>query len=424
MKLDTKRNAYTVLVASILFNMTIQVLYVWSLLKVEKMAPFEIGGWQWSSQEGGLPYTLAIIFFSIGVLIGGRVQDKIGPRWVATVGGAMVGIGLAVSGLAGNNPMGATIGYGVITGLGIGFGYGSVLPACLKWFSPRKKGLIGGLVLGGFGLASVHYAFITTALLDNFDIEKTLLYIGIAVSIISVTAAQFVRNPSAEYSLALTEATQKTADTQKSADTQPTASNAKPAIDFDWKRMLKTKRFYLIFILFLFSVSMGLMIIGNMARISSLQAGITNAAFLISLVAVMNAVGRILGGMLSDKIGRVNTLFIAIVLQMINMIGFVYYQNPLALTLGFVFVGLCFGTFLAVFPALTADQYGLKNYGLNYGIVYLAYGFAGVAAPMVADFFYDRSGGFNNAYLICAAMMALMLGINFILKQEIKQNYN
>jgi len=405
----SQKKPYIVLIACILFNMTIQVLYVWSLLKIEKMS-VSYGGWGWSSQEAGLPYTIVIIFFAVGVLIGGRIQDKIGPRWVATTGGAMVGLGMIISGLVGDDPLGVTISFGVVSGLGIGFGYGSVLPACLKWFHPEKKGLIGGLVLGGFGLATIHYAFITSALLDKFDIQRTLIYIGVSVVVLSVTAAQFVKNPPAGY-------IPGTLGNEKKSTVF-----IKTATDFKWKEMLKTKHFYLIFILFLFTASMGLMIIGNQAKIAYIQAEITSAVYLMSLVAVMNASGRILGGFISDKIGRENTLYVAIILQMINMIGFIFYQNVILLTFGFIVVGLCFGTFLAVFPVITADLYGLKNYGVNYGIVYLAYGFAGVAAPVLADFIYDLNKSFEVAYIICAVIMAVMILINFLLKKETSKN--
>jgi len=408
---DIKNNkdAYKVLIAGILFNLTIQVLYVWSLVKDVMKSPLEQGGWGWNSQEAGLPYTLAIIFFAFGVLIGGRVQDKIGPGIVATAGGAMVGAGLLISGLVGNDPVGITIGYGVVTGLGIGFGYGSILPSCLKWFHPGRKGLIGGLVLGGFGLASVHYSFITEKLLLSVGIQRTLLFIGIAVCIISVAAARFIKNPPPGYSPGIP------------AGIKASVVLSKDTVDFTWKEMLKTKCFYLIFILFLFSASIGLMVIGNLTRIAFVQAGVTSAAFLISLVAVMNALGRIAGGFSSDKIGRVNTLFIAITLQMLNMIGFIYYQNILFLSFGFVLTGLCFGAFLAVFPALTGDLYGLKNYGVNYGIVYLAYGFAGVAAPLTADYFYVLNGNFINTYIVCAIIMIFMIVVSFLLKKEISK---
>jgi MFS family permease len=367
------------------------------------------GDWGWTSRQAGLPYTLVLIFFAVGVLIGGRVQDKIGPRWVATVGGIMVGLGMSISGLIGDNPTGVAISFGVITGLGIGFGYGSVLPASLKWFHPSKKGLIGGLVLGGFGLATIHYAFTTSALLNTFGVEKTMLYIGIAVAVLSAIVAQFVKNPPPDYTPA--------APNKVTAS----ASTTKTVIDFKWRDMLKTKRFYYMFILFIFTASMGLMILGNQAKIADLQAGVSNAVFLMSIAAIMNALGRIFGGLLSDKIGRNNTLFIAIILQMLNMIGFIFYNNPVTITLGFVFVGLCFGTFLAVFPALTADQYGLKNYGVNYGIVYLAYGFAGVVAPVIADYFFDLAGNFTTTYIICAVMMVFMVGLNLLLKREVNK---
>jgi len=195
---NIQRQGSIVLIACILFNLIIQVLYVWSLLKVEMMSEGS-GGWGWTSQQAGLPYTLVLIFFAVGVLIGGRIQDKIGPRWVATAGGIMVGLGMVISGLVGENPVGVAIAFGVITGLGIGFGYGSVLPASLKWFHPSKKGLIGGLVLGGFGLATIHYAFTTSALLDTFGVERTMLYIGIAVAVLSALVAQFVKNPPPGY---------------------------------------------------------------------------------------------------------------------------------------------------------------------------------------------------------------------------------
>jgi len=349
---------------------------------------------------------LAIICFATGVLIGGRVQDKIGPRWVATTGGALVGLGLVLAGVIGNNPTGIAVCFGVITGLGIGFGYGSVLPAALKWFHPSKKGLVSGLILGGFGLASVHYALVTNALLSSQGIEKTLLYMGAVIIIVSVIIAQLVKNPPSDYV------------PPEPGNLPPSAASSVP-VDFVWREMIQTRRFYFMFIIFLFSASMGLMIIGNVAKIASIQASVTDAAFLIILVAIMNALGRIIGGITSDKIGRVNTLFIVIILQMFNMIGFVYYQNLTTLIFGLVMVGLCFGAFLAIFPALTADQYGLKNYGGNYGIVYLAYGFAGVVAPLIADFFYDLNGNFNTTYMICAALMVVMVFVNYLLKREL-----
>ena len=125
------------------------------------------------------------------------------------------------------------------------------------------------------------------------------------------------------------------------------------------------------------------------------------------------------GGFVSDKIGRVNTLFVICIIQTLNMFGFMFYSNLPALIVGIIGIGLCFGALLSVFPALTAEQYGLKNYGANYGVVYLAWGLSGVVAPMLADYVYDTTGTFFMAYLICAVMMVVMLAVNFMFKKNV-----
>lgn len=404
----SQKNANLVLLGCILFNLSIGVLYAWSVIKSRLTASLGEGGWEWTSQQAGLPYTVAIVFFAIGLLVGGRIQDKIGPRKVVTVGGFLTGLGLILSGLVGNNPMGITLCYGMVTGLGIGFGYGCVTPPALKWFHPSKKGLVSGLIVGGFGIAAVYLAPLANQLLDNFGIEKTLLYLGIMVVVISVPLAQLIKNPPAGYTPAV--------------PANLKASAAKTSVDLTWKEMLKTKRFYLLFIMFLLSSSVGLMIIGNISKIAKTQVGITDTAFLailVSFLAITNTSGRVLGGLMSDKIGRVNALFVVFILQALNMVGFVFYQSLATLIIGITLVGFSYGTLLSVFPSMTADQYGLKNYGTNYGILYLAWGLAGVVAPMIADIIYDANGNFTMAYIVCAVMMAVIVFVNLLLKADL-----
>ena len=409
-KQTSQGKANIILLACILFNLSIGVLYTWSVLKSRLTAPISDGGWGWSSSQAGLPYTLAIIIFAIGLLIGGRIQDKIGPRWVVTAGGILTGLGLILSGAVGNSVTGITLCYGVITGLGIGFGYGCVTPPALKWFHPSKKGLVSGLIVGGFGIAAVYFAPLTNALLNSLGIEKTLMCLGTAVIIVSTPVAQLIKNPPAGYSPPQPEKMKRA------------AVKTAAAVEYNWREMVKTKRFYLLFIMFLFSSSVGLMIIGNMSKIAGLQVGITDTAFLallVSFLAITNTSGRVLGGMMSDKIGRVNALFVVFILQALNMVGFLFYHNIATLIIGIIAVGFSYGTLLSVFPSFTADQYGLKNYGGNYGVLYLAWGLAGVVAPMIADYFYDLNGNFKIAYIICAIMMASLLIVNYLLKLDL-----
>ena len=405
-----KKKANRVLLAGILFNLTIGVLYTWSVLKTKMTAPLAGGGWEWTSRQAGQPYTFAIVFFAIGLLVGGIAQDRVGPRPVATVGGALAGAGMILSGLMGNSVIGITICFGIVTGIGIGLGYGCVTPPALKWFHPGKKGMISGLIVGGFGIAAVYLAPLTTTLLSNFSISQTFIYLGIAVAIISVLIAQLVQNPPAGYV------------PEERRNKNETSAKAIPSVDYTWREMVKTKRFYLLFIMYLFSASVGLMIIGNMSKIASTQIGIADPGFLalmVAFLAITNTAGRVIGGMMSDRIGRVNALFVVFAMQAVNMVGFMFYRTIPALMAGIVAAGFSYGTLLSVYPSITADQYGLKNYGTNYGVLYLSWGLAGLVTPMIADVIYDASGNFNMAYVICAILLTAIIVVNCLLKADL-----
>ena len=404
---NSNKKAWGVLIAAIAFNLSVGSLYTWSIIRSVLM-----NEWGWTSTQAGLPFTIAVVFFAIGLLVGGRIQDAIGPRWVVTFGGFLVGLGMIVSGLVGNSPTGIMIGFGVLSGAGIGFGYGCVTPPALKWFHPSKKGMVSGLSVGGFGFGAVFYGPITQWVLDAQGIENTFLFFGIGIMVLSMIFAQFIKNPPADY----VPAEPKTVKTKTTKKVE--------AKDYFWREMVKTPRFYMMFVLFLIISSVGLMIIGSVTRIATLQMGITDAAVLaglVSFMAICNTVGRILGGLVSDKIGQINTIFVIIVVQLANMIGFVFYNNFPTLIIGIIATGMCFGALLAVFPALTAGQFGLKNYGANYGVVYLAWGLSGVVAPLMADYFYDTTGAKTTAFIISAAMMVLMFILNMALKRNVSK---
>ncbi|MGL4606018.1 MAG: L-lactate MFS transporter [Eubacteriaceae bacterium] len=404
------KKANLVLLSGILFNLSIGVLYSWSVVKSRLTAPIAEGGFEWTSSQAGLPYTIAIVFFALGVLLGGRIQDKIGPRKVVTVGGVLVGAGLMLASVVGNSVLGVSLTYGVLTGLGIGLGYGCVSPCALKWFHSSKKGMVSGLIVGGFGLAAVYLAPLTDALLNNFGISQTFLILGGATTMISVILAQFINNPEPGY----------VPEIPKNFVEKPGATGM---VDVEWKEMLKSKAFYLLFIMFALSSSVGLMIIGNISKIAKIQDpanAIAYAALLVSLLAVFNTGGRVIGGILSDKIGRVNTMLVVFGIQGINMVLFSLFNNFILLVFGALLVGFAYGTLLSVFPSITADLYGLKNYGTNYGIMYLAWGLSGVIAPVMADYVYDLSGSFSLAYLICAGILVVCLGLGFVLKNTQK----
>src|SRR5210317_1925872 len=211
-------------------NLALGVLYTWSVIKAA--IPAE---WGWTAAQKSDPYALACFIFAISMIPAGRLQDKIGPRWVATIGGAMVALGCIMAGLAGDSYLGFVIGFGIFGGIGIGFGYAAATPAAVKWFPASKTGLIAGLVVAGFGLASVYIAPTAQALLNAYGVSMTMIIFGIAFFVIVVTLAQFLRNPPEGY----------VPIDHKAALRPAHLAASKPPVEMDWHQMIRTSRFWL-----------------------------------------------------------------------------------------------------------------------------------------------------------------------------------
>jgi len=283
----------------------------------------------------------------------------------------------------------------------------------LKWFHSSKKGFVSGFVTGGFCLAAVYLAPIATAFLARFSIEISMKLMGVLLLTTSLIIARFIKNPPTGY-----------------VPEKPKNFKAKKFIstfrdNLSSREIIRTPHFKLMFFIFLINVSVGLMVIGNIASIAYYQAKIVDynvLAFLLSLMAVMNFLGRLVGGIISDRLGRVNTLFVVMVLQMINIAAFRYYNVVPELIFGVIIAGFCFGAVLSIFPAFTADLFGLKNHGANYGLIFLAYGASGVFAPLIADYFYDAYRSFSIPYMVCASMLLAAIVANYALKKVINKH--
>ncbi|CEO38898.1 L-lactate MFS transporter [Photobacterium kishitanii] len=388
--------AMQILVAGFCINLCMGILYAWSVFK--KALVVDLG---WSNADASLPYTVAIITFALSLLVAGILQDRMGPRRVLILGTVMVGLGMIISSFA-TTPMMLVLTFGVMTGSGIGFGYACLSPSAMKWFHPSKKGLVNGLIAAGFGLAAVYLAPLTSTLIAEYGINTSFLVLGLAVLVIAVPLAFTINNPPANY-VPETPAGYK-------------ATSAKP-VDINWRGMLKTPQFYSLWVMYAFASAAGLMIIGNITSIAATQANITDAAYLVVILAIFNSGGRVVAGILSDKIGGVKTLMIAFVMQGINMVMFATFESEFTLIIGAAVAGVGYGTLLAVFPSIIADFYGLKNYGANYGVLYTAWGVSGFIGPVVAAFAVDTTGTYTLAYTVCSVMIAVAVVLSVITKK-------
>ncbi|CAM4204176.1 L-lactate MFS transporter [Vibrio neonatus] len=389
--------AMRILLAGFCINLCLGILYAWSIFN--KALVTDHG---WNAADASQPYAIATITFSIALLVAGILQDKMGPRTILMLGATLTGLGMMASSFA-TTPAMLSMTFGVVAGAGIGFGYACLSPAAMKWFHSSKKGLVNGLIAAGFGLAAVYLAPLTSALITNYGIDQSFLILGIAVLVIAVPLAATITNPPADY---VPQAP------KVKAGKAPIA--VKQNSDISWKVMLKTPQFYSLWIMYAFASATGLMIIGNITTIASVQANLPNAVYLASILAIFNSGGRIGAGILSDKIGGLRTLFIAFALQGINMALFATFKSEAALILGTAIAAVGYGTLLAVFPSITAEYYGLKNYGTNYGVLYTAWGIGGAIGAAVVGFSMTHGEGYTIAYTISAVMMAICVALSLV----------
>jgi OFA family oxalate/formate antiporter-like MFS transporter len=395
-------NRWLVVVGAILIQLCLGGIYIWSVFRKPLEMAVDEGGLGLSPSQATLPFSLVLIFFAIATVIGGRWQDKAGPRLVATVGGVLLGAGMLLSAFGKSYPA-LALGYGVIGGIGIGFTYVCPVATGIKWF-PDKRGLITGLSVAGFGAGALILAPVARGLIDSMGIFSTLSVLGIIFLVVVVAASQLLRNPPAGY---------------VPAGWTPPETAAVTKESFSTGQMMKTPQFYSIWIMYFFGCLAGLMIIGQTSPIGQEIAGYSaaTAAMAVMLLSIFNGAGRIFWGRVSDALGRMKTLFImfmlcGVAMLLYNVIG----AFPPYYWIGVAIVGACFGGYLALFPAITADFFGTKNIGANYGFVFMAYGVGGLLGPQFAARVLEATGGYSVAFIVTGVLCLIAAGITFALK--------
>jgi len=401
-KPEIKNHGWRVTFAGMGINLALGILYTWSV--ISKRIPDD---WGWNEDDKSLPYMIACLVFSLIMVPAGRMQDKISPRIVATIGGILVGLGFIVASMT-TSLMVFVIGFGVLVGAGLGFGYASATPPAVKWFPAAKTGLIAGIVVSGFGLASVYAAPLTTLLIANLGFSTAILLLGIAFLVVVVSLAQILKPPPEGYIPISSELKKPDVESNKKEDFSP-------------KEMLTTWQFYLIWFIYVCGAGAGLMVISKLAAIADKQVGITMGFVLVAVLAIGNGGGRILAGMLSDKIGRKAMMFICFVSQafLILLLSKATGESALgtipAMAIISALIGANYGANLSLFPSITKDFYGLKNFGMNYGLVFTAWGVGGFMLAKLAGAMYVKHQTFAIAYygasalLILAAIMTILV---------------
>ena len=359
-----------------------------------------------SGKQAQAVFSTGILVFALVMIFAGRWQDRVGPRRVAMTGGLVLAAGYAIAGIAGPSFPAVLLSIGVIGGAGIGMGYVCPIAACVKWF-PDLKGTITGLAVAGFGGGA--YLFIKLAgawggLLAAEGVPATFLtYAGI-FAVLVPAGSLLLRNPPAGWQPA----------GWQPPSLGPGVRSAVP--DLEQGETLRTRTFLMLWLAFMFASSCGLMVIGSLKDFGVREGGLSEAEAegALGLLAIFNAAGRITWGWVSQRLGARRTLVTISLLQALMVLALIELGSQVwTLEVAACWVGFHFGGNLALFPLLTAESFGTKNLGANYGLVFTGYGAGGVLGPMLAGGVWDLLHSYRWAFVSASAgcIFAMLLAM-------------
>ena len=413
-------NRSLVVVAALLIQLCLGALYAWSVFTPQLTLPLASGGvFGFSKTQTQVIFSVSLAIFAIVMVVAGRMQAKYGPRMIALIGGLVFGAGYVLAGFFGKSFITQILFIGIIGGTGLGLTYVCPVAVGMKWF-PDKKGLITGLAVAGFGFGAVIWVKLAGSwggLIESMGVLKVFMLYGIIFAIAVAIGSIWMVNPP---------------DGWKPAGWVPPEKSKKRGADgsrsFLPKEMLRTPQFYGLWVMFIFSSMAGLLVIGNMklfgieqlrqGGLSAIQASAVAGTAMAVFYSLANGLGRIIWGTISDKIGRKLAIVIMSTIQGVMMLVFYWMGgSQYLLYLGAAIIGFNYGGSFSLFPTMTADLFGTKNVGLNYGWVFTAYGVGGIFGPVMAGYIRDRWQNWLAAFIISGVACFVAAIIALTLKQ-------
>lgn len=375
--------------AAVLVQLALGAVYAWSVF----VNPFR-DQMHWTRTQATLPFTVTIGVLFIGTFIGGRIQDRVGPRPVVLAGGIIYSIGVILASLVGSSDQLwlLVLTYGVIAGVGLGIGYIVPVAMLVKWF-PDRRGLITGIAVGGFGAGAVITAPVARALLDKSDVAQVFLPLGIAYLIATVVGGLFFRNPPAGYAV---------------PGFDPGAARVVGTADsYTLGEALRTPEWYRLTAILTLNVTCGIALISQAAPAAEKITGVTatTSATIVGILAFFNGAGRIFWGWTSDTTGRMRAFLLIFGVQVVCFV-LLPFAAPVALFFILAaLIYLCYGGGFGTMPATAADFFGPRNVGAIYGAIIVGWSIGGVVGPLaIAAILDGTNGSFTLPFLLIAAL--------------------
>lgn len=414
-RLTKKR--WMILFASCLINLVIGTMYAWSVFSGPMAEHLNrLNGTALTAADLSIVFSVGNADGFITQIAGGFLANKIGPKWVIFSGGIIFGLGFVVCGLARNIPT-LIVGFGLMCGMGVGLAYGCTINNSVKFF-PDKKGLVGGIATASYGISSVIVPPIANRLNDAVGVNYSFMIIGAATIVVVGIFSLFVEETPCPNGFAPIG--------WENPNRKKGAAGRKNGHEKNWKQMVSSPVFYVMLIMLFFGGSFGMMAISQASGMAQKMIGMTPAAaaVVVSILALFNAAGRIIAGVLSDKLGRINTLTMVYVIAMIAL-GLLYFCHEgtvLMFYVGICLIGVCFGSFMGIYPGFTSDNFGAKNSSVNYGIMFIGFCSSGLIAPLIISGIYKSTGAYQQAFLVAIGMAVAGLILSFVYRAMAKKN--
>jgi OFA family oxalate/formate antiporter-like MFS transporter len=383
-------NRWGLAAAGFLMQMALGAVYAWSVFRTPLAKQFH-----WSISDVTLTFTICVFVLGVSAFFGGLWLNKKGPRVVALTGGFLYGLGVFLASFSADKLWWLYLSYGLIGGIGLGFGYIVPVAVLVKWF-PDKRGLITGIAVGGFGAGALVTAPVATRLIQSVGVLQTFAYLGVAYLIVTMATGALMKNPP---------------DGWKPEGWTPSVlqSKQRAAKDYSLGGALRTWQWWALWLLLFLNTSAGISLISQespmfqeIAKVSAIVA-----AGMVGVVSIGNAVGRIFWAWTSDAITRRWTFVVMFLVQ----VGLFWMLPGIAsvtilTTVSFIIL-MCYGGGFGTMPAFAADYFGSKNVGPIYGLMLTAWGSASAFGPLLIAHLRQASGSFVSGLHVIAGIMAV-----------------
>jgi OFA family oxalate/formate antiporter-like MFS transporter len=395
-------NRWIPVLAGIAIQLCLGTAYIWGVFQPQLVAM------EWAQTDAALAYSLLLGVLTFGSMVGGRMQDKLSPRPVLIIGGVVLAIGFFFAGFSTKEmPWLLWLTYGVAGGFGMGMTYTTTIAVCQKWF-PDKRGLITGIIVSALGFGGLVFTPLANLLIASVGVMNTFKWFSLIFLAVTVIGGLIIKNPPQGFAPA--------------GWTPPVKKAGAPHVqDLAPSQTLRTPQFWMIAFAMLLACAAGLMVI-PFAKTLGLDQGMEPAIAGVGVMIItgFNSAGRLFWGWVSDRLGRKKTLILLMIIAA-AAIPFAAIAPGYLVFVLIAVVGFSYGGFLGTFPALTADYFGIKNMGVNYGMVLMGFGVGAVASSYVAAYFKQLSGGFLVPFLIASGAAVVAAAITAFLKPPKKK---